>query len=525
MHSPSVFIFDSSYPSADVALQIDDTQLHTVVSERHIDPPPGHDSLLLEEMTGFASFYRNLQLLRITWRKAAGEKCIVIAATGVRRNQLLLNVLYSLLLCRNTVLYDGKNSKSLARSWRLILGSASRVLGKSVLGNLKIQINVALFRRTTRSSVAAKSPEGSLFGLYTNIHSFSVPLDKVMQEPDQRSIYGDYAKGWYLPTLSNRRRRYAVQTTRHRLRDVVLHVEDVNDSAVRFLFKDERILDYPYLLGRARPTARYLISTRGTVKSIARGIDLLYYTSGYYHWLLEGVPRILDLIDDGVDFNEFPLILPPMEPFHRQVLEVLGISPEHQVISVGRGDWCYVGECIFPTANFPFAAQELDDPSGQPDAALLRKNRERLLERIPRATADNTGFSKKIYISRAMATKRRFNAQTEAAVRSILESEGFRTVFLENLDWTEQVTLLSSAEFIVGLHGAGLANILFSQAKSLLEFQNPLEARPYFALMARELDMNYAYIIGALDGHSTNFDNITIEPGVLKDMLRRLDVA
>jgi capsular polysaccharide biosynthesis protein len=85
--------------------------------------------------------------------------------------------------------------------------------------------------------------------------------------------------------------------------------------------------------------------------------------------------------------------------------------------------------------------------------------------------------------------------------------------------------LVSGAEFIVGLHGAGLSNILFAKTGSLLEFQNPLEARAYFAVMARELNMRYAYIVGKLDGPSSNFDNITIDPEALKNMLNRLNAG
>jgi capsular polysaccharide biosynthesis protein len=298
----------------------------------------------------------------------------------------------------------------------------------------------------------------------------------------------------------------------------------VQGSAVRFLFKDGRILDYPYLLGKARYDT-YLVSTRRAIKSVERGIDLLYFTSGYYHWLLEGVPRILDLIDDGIDFNEYPLILPRMEEYHRQVLEVLGVSPDTQVITVDRGDWCHVRDCIFPTANFPFATPELDDPSGQPDATLLRRIRERLLERLPESTPKSRMVSERIYISRQRARKRKFTIQTELAVRSVLETEGFQSVCLEDFPWAEQVLLMANAKFIVGLHGAGLANILFSNAKSLIEVQNPYEARAYFALMARELNINYAYIVGALVADSSNFDNIIIDPRALADMLHRLDNA
>jgi Glycosyltransferase 61 len=522
MPHPLIFIFDSSYPSTDVALPIDDFKPHLVVSDRNVEPPPGHSSLQLEKLTSLRSFHRNLRLLRSTWRKD-GEKCIVIAASGMRREQLLLNTLYALSLCRKVIFFDGINFKPLAQSKLLLLESVTRMLARSLLGRLRNKIKRMRFDRSIKASPDGTTPEGRLFGLYTSARSFSLPLDHVVHEPDADPIYGRYTGGCYLPMLSNRRQRYSVQTTRHRLRDVSLHVEDVKGSAVRFLFKDGRILDYPYLLGMARPNACYLVSTRRQIKSIERGIDLLYYTSGYYHWLLEGVPRILDLIDDGIDFDLYPLILPPLEIYHRQILEVLGISLDTQVVTVDKSDWCHVRDCIFPTANFPFAAADLDDPSGQPDGALLRRIRERLLERIPKLTIPNTSPTKKLYISRSKATKRKFTNQTEAAVRLILEANGFQSVCLEDLPWAEQVLLVSGAEFIVGLHGAGLANILFAKAKSLIEFQNPFEARSYFASMARELNMNYAYIVGSVKGHASNFDNITIDTLALRNMLRRLD--
>jgi capsular polysaccharide biosynthesis protein len=520
----SIFIFDSSYPCADVAMPIDDTQLHVVVSDRVIEAPPGHTNLKLEEFTSFTAFRKNLGRLRAAWRRTNGRKCVVFAAYGVRREQILLNALYAVCLGGDVAFFDGMVSKPLARSGLLLLRSVASVLTKRTFDRFKLEIKARQVRRRTKSHPHATTPEVRLFGVYDRTRSFSLPLDTVNHERDGCSIYGDYMRGWYLPTLSNRRQRFTVETTRHDLRDVILHVEDVGGTADRFLFKHGRMLDYPYFLGRVRQNARYTISARNEVKHIERGIDLLHFTRGYYHWLVEGVPRILDLIDDGIDFDRYPLIMPPMEAYHRQVLEVLGISPDKEVIAVGKGDWCHVGECIVPTANFPFAAPGLDDPSGQPDGYLLRRIRYRILERLAKPSGENANASRRLYISRAKALRRKLTIQNEADVRSILESRGFRTVFLEELPWAEQVMLVSGAEFIVGLHGAGLANILFAKAASLVEFQNPLEARAHFAVMARELNIRYAYIVGKLDGRSNSFDNISIDLEVLKDMLRRLNL-
>ena len=90
----------------------------------------------------------------------------------------------------------------------------------------------------------------------------------------------------------------------------------------------------------------------------------------------------------------------------------------------------------------------------------------------------------------------------ENAVKVLLEHFGYRTIYLEEYPWATQVRLLRSADSIVGFHGAGLANIIFSEARQLLEFTNPLEARPYFAIIAREMAIDYNSLVGTLEGFS-----------------------
>jgi capsular polysaccharide biosynthesis protein len=527
MTRASVFIFDASYPCVDVAVPIDEAKLQVVVADRNVEPPPGHRSLHLEEIRSFATLARNLRSLRAAWLDCAGEQCIVIAAPTVRKEQILRNVLYALSLSTDVNIFDGTTFRPIGRSWRLIMGASLRVLAKSLLRGVKLKVlalKAAIRRaRAYRSGgeSAAAPTVATLFGVYGSGHSFSLPPDDHVCKTHNTSIYGNYTRGWYLPMLSHRPRCYVVQTRRHRLRDVCLHVAEYGEFSRRFLFRQGRILDYPYLLGKRQRKEHYLVATRREVRSLERGIDMLHYTSGYYHWLVEGIPRVLDLIDDGVDFDEYPLILPPLETFQRELLELLGISPARHVVTLDKGDWCHVRECIMPTANFAFAAPEIDDASGQPEAALLRRIRDRILERLTPGPRHESAFSR-LYISRAKAAKRRFTPDTEASVRAILESEGYRTVYLEDLPWAQQVRLVSSAEHIAGLHGAGLANLLFARPKSLLEFQNPLETRSYFAWMARELDVQYAYLIGKLEGYSGRFDNITLDTSDLAQTLLRM---
>jgi len=519
----AVFIFDSSYLSSDVALPIDDKRPHVVVSNRRVEAPPGHSCLQLDRVTGFASIVKNLRLLRAAWTRAGGESCIVIAARGARSEQLLLNTMYALILSRDVIIFDGLSSRRIGKAWKKLSRAALAGPARCLMGGLGLWLKSIRFNYRVRDLPERSTREGHLFGLYTSARSFSLPLDQVTLEEDGDSLYGKNTRGWYLPAFSNRRQRYSVETTRHCLRDVTLHVEKIDGFEVSSLFKNGRLLDYPYLLNRGRSRYSYPVSTRGEIKTAERGINLLAYTSTYYHWLVEGVSRILDVIDDGFDFDQYPLILPPLEPYQRQLLEVLDIDPDRQVLTVDMGDWCHVDECIFPTAHFPFGTPELEDPSGQPSRAVLLRLRERLMDRLALSTTSAARATGSIYISRARASRRKFTAETEASVAAVLAAAGFETVYLEDLTWPAQVRLIAGAKLIAGLHGAGLTNILFTNAKALLEFHNPMQARPYFAVMARELHIDYAYIIGSLDGRSHKFDNITIDLRMVEKLAKELE--
>ena len=67
---------------------------------------------------------------------------------------------------------------------------------------------------------------------------------------------------------------------------------------------------------------------------------------------------------------------------------------------------------------------------------------------------------KRLYVGRLDALHRRVVNETEVARE--LEKEGFINVVSSRLSFAEQVQLFSDAEVIVGIHGAGLANLLFA---------------------------------------------------------------
>lgn len=73
---------------------------------------------------------------------------------------------------------------------------------------------------------------------------------------------------------------------------------------------------------------------------------------------------------------------------------------------------------------------------------------------------------KRYYISRSNAGYRRL--LNEKQLLEKLEDIGFESISLENLPILEQIEAFSRAECIVGMHGSGLANMIFCPADALI---------------------------------------------------------
>jgi len=127
---------------------------------------------------------------------------------------------------------------------------------------------------------------------------------------------------------------------------------------------------------------------------------------------------------------------------------------------------------------------------------------------------------RKIYISREKAPKRKI--ANEKAVVQILTKYGYEPHCFEDYSLQKQITLCAEAKSIVGLHGAGLTNILFLHEKGqLLEFrnQNDKNNNCYFSL-ASDLNIDYYYQINKGNKRDTHTVTITVDLDELENNLQ-----
>ena len=131
--------------------------------------------------------------------------------------------------------------------------------------------------------------------------------------------------------------------------------------------------------------------------------------------------------------------------------------------------------------------------------AACRWMRARCVDSVMRRSS--AAGHKRIYISRAGAAKRRL--LNEGEVTRYLEDKKFKIVRTESLSMREQIALAHSAEVIVAVHGAGLANAMFMQeGATVVELLPSKRAKPCFYSLATAVGLRYGCVTNAVAGES-----------------------
>jgi hypothetical protein len=194
---------------------------------------------------------------------------------------------------------------------------------------------------------------------------------------------------------------------------------------------------------------------------------------GYFHWLTEALPRIAELRLLGL--GDVGLVVSRrLTPVQREWLEQLGVDR-----------WTAYEEGLSPDVLvWPRPVAH----TGHPPAWACLWLREQLLgDRVPEA-------ARRLYVTRRDAASRR--VVNEDDVVAFLRGHGFEVVQPERLTLTEQAELFARAAVVVGPHGAGNANMLFSRRAMLVEFFEPGYVNGCFYSLSQALGHPYWYLLG-----------------------------
>lgn len=223
----------------------------------------------------------------------------------------------------------------------------------------------------------------------------------------------------------------------------------------------------------------------------------------YYHWFFDVLQKQL------CDKSEYPVLLPEnfLEiDYIKQTLKYLNINfitiKDKEVVKVKN---------LFsiPTVHF--------------SGFFITKKIIKLRNLFLKLDLQNFKKHTRIYISRKKAVRRKISNETE--VVKFLKSINFKILYLEDLSWTKQLTVFSSANTLLTIHGSGLTNMLFMKENAnIVEIRHPAShnQNPFFVL-ANKLKFNYYYLLGNPNLKLAHESDLHIDLTKLKTLVETLN--
>lgn len=195
----------------------------------------------------------------------------------------------------------------------------------------------------------------------------------------------------------------------------------------------------------------------------------------WYHWLFQVLPRLKVLKDSGVEYDKIYLDNLKFS-WQRESLDIvmrlLDIPAEK--LFLREGDAIVEAETLI-VPSIPF------NPAKNPAFPAWLKD-----FLLTSFLSENADSPERIYISRSKAKVRRI--ANEKALIALLEQSGFTVLHLEDLPVQQQAQLFHNAKVIIGPHGSGFANLIFSRpAAKVIEIDHGLagdEQRSFYKRMA-----------------------------------------
>jgi capsular polysaccharide biosynthesis protein len=182
----------------------------------------------------------------------------------------------------------------------------------------------------------------------------------------------------------------------------------------------------------------------------------------------------------GIKPDKYVISGKRVEPFQLATLEALGI-PTKKVIISDDNLHVYADRLVIPKLSSGLRPKWVCDFLRQ--ELLVKKHLKPLKG------------SERIYISRARAIRRKVINEQEVIER--LAKHGFRTVLLERMSIEEQVRLFASAKVVIGPHGSGFTNMVFSNpGATMIEFFSWSFVHDCFPRLSSITGHKHYYLIG-----------------------------
>jgi hypothetical protein len=282
-----------------------------------------------------------------------------------------------------------------------------------------------------------------------------------------------------------------------------LFSNSVHDTAVIFDDKIVRDVSYQYrykknvqiINGNIKKntvvkngTPRFLKKIKGNVFSLLCGGAA---KNNYWHWIFDVLPKVGILEKSKIKFKLDFFLLPSLSKnYQKETFLKLGV-PRNKLLNGEKFKHIICDNLIVTDHPIVFDNNPTKSIANIP-LWVIKWLRKKFLEEKP----INSKLSKKIFISRkndSLQGNRKIVNNKE--LEKLLTAKGFKIITLSNFSFKKQVEIFKAADFIIGLHGAGFTNIVFSKPKTkILEIKTKATGEQY-ASLAKKCKLKYQKII------------------------------
>jgi capsular polysaccharide biosynthesis protein len=230
----------------------------------------------------------------------------------------------------------------------------------------------------------------------------------------------------------------------------------------------------------------YDVSVPATTRRIAGTSILLGGYPNYYHDLIDFKLNVFyyfaEFVDALID-NRAAAPMPTFlvrtsdQPYQRDLLRFLGVEAS-SCVRLADGDVAYCDRLVML-------------PQTTTTWGHLRDVRPLLwLSRLARQIGPSP-WPRRVYISREHASRRKIS--NEADVQAVMTQFGIAILHLEKLSVSEQLHMFAYARLVIGLHGAGLANIAVCARHTMVIEITPADGgfADYFKHLATGLGLRF----------------------------------
>lgn len=236
---------------------------------------------------------------------------------------------------------------------------------------------------------------------------------------------------------------------------------------------------------------------------LSEAVNLIWYGwDNYYHFLVDIVPT-LELINNSITKNYVNVLVPDAVRHNNIIQEYFALWPKSydklKFVYVSKNSLIRVYKCIYfaksSRGNFNF-----------PEVEKLE---------FQKTTCS------KIFLTRNLKGRRALSNFSD--ILPILCQHKFEIVDTAELSLIEQIRIFANVEYLIGIHGAGLTNMIFAHKKlKILEIFPNTERPAHYKFIAMLRNYKYYFLVGSRPDRK-RLSHFTVDPKKLEDSIRKME--